>query len=74
LLYMGSDNGIVFAYPDSEKNVRILHQKDGGEVRQIISVGDGKVIVAIGNELYFMDDSVSSVVDENLITKKAGTK
>ena len=67
LLYMGSDNGIVFSYPDDENNVEILHQKDTGKVRQIISVGNGKIIVAIDNELYFIDGG--AVVETDLIPK-----
>jgi len=54
-LYMGSDNGIIFSYPDSENNVKILHQEDDGLVKQIISVGNGKIIVAIDNKLYLID-------------------
>lgn len=56
-LYMGSDNGIIFNYPDSKNNVRILYQKDKGKIRQIIKVGNDKVMVAIDNELYLLDNS-----------------
>ena len=66
-LYIGSDNGIIFSYPDDEKNVKILYQKDKGNVKQIINVGVGKVIVSIDNELYLIDSD--AIVETDLIPK-----
>jgi len=69
-LYMGSDNGIIFNYPDSKNNVKILYQKDKGKIRQIIKVGSNKVMVAIDNELYLLDNSEIIKTDLMSTTEK----
>lgn len=74
LLYMGSDNGIIFAYPDNQKNVKILYQKDSGKVCNILSDQNGKIIVAIDNELYFIDGSTSLIVKEDLLSATQNKK
>ena len=53
-IYMGSDNGVIFEYPDAQKNANILHQLEDGNVNQIINIGDNTLIAAIDNKLYLI--------------------
>jgi hypothetical protein len=54
-LYMGSDNGIIFRYPNKDGNAEILHQIEGKKVTNIATMNNGVVLVSFQNQLYLVD-------------------